>query len=295
MKPGKLFLFFILITTLITIQCIAAKGRAVSAPSNGTDTTGTTAPVSNGLAWPNVVSITTDALYRYIRSNGIPDHTTGTFPNARNPNTIAPQNYSFRLSLHPALRTTATPVGRAAVAVNGLLFDPGTAEYWRNNPSSGWRYEALTGGIDLGVDRNNAHVQPTGAYHYHGMPEGLLTNLNAGTNVTQIGWMADGFPLFGRYGYSDPYDRNSATKKLGGSFRVKQGTRSGGPGGSYDGTFEQDWEYVAGLGDLDQCNGRIGVRPDGTVGYQYYVTDTYPFVPRCVMGTPDTSVSGRAF
>jgi hypothetical protein len=33
---------------------------------------------------------------------------------------------------------------------------------------------------------------------------------------------------------------------------------SAGPGGNYDGTFVQDWEYAAGTGDLDECNGRTG-------------------------------------
>ena len=53
------------------------------------------------------------------------------------------------------------------------------------------------------------------------------------------------------------------------------------------GTFVQDWEYVAGLGDLDECNGRTGVTPEFPGGiYHYTVTDTYPFIQRCVKGTP---------
>ncbi len=31
--------------------------------------------------------------------------------------------------------------------------------------------------------------------------------------------------------------------------------------GDYDGTFTIDTEYVAGLGDLDECGGRFGVIP----------------------------------
>jgi hypothetical protein len=55
------------------------------------------------------------------------------------------------------------------------------------------------------------------------------------------------------------------------------------------GTFLQDFEYVAGLaglGDLDECNGRVGVTPEFPNGtYHYYTTDTYPYVQRCVKGT----------
>ena len=53
------------------------------------------------------------------------------------------------------------------------------------------------------------------------------------------------------------------------------------------GAFSQDYEYVAGLGDLDQCNGRTGVTPEFPEGiYHYVITATYPFVGRCVKGTP---------
>ena len=52
------------------------------------------------------------------------------------------------------------------------------------------------------------------------------------------------------------------------------------------GTFSQDYEYVAGLGDLDECNGRTGVTPEFPAGiYHYFATDTYPYLQRCVKGT----------
>ena len=52
------------------------------------------------------------------------------------------------------------------------------------------------------------------------------------------------------------------------------------------GTCTQDYEYVAGLGDLDECNGRTGVTPEFPKGIYYYVaTDTFPPLQRCVKGT----------
>jgi hypothetical protein len=53
-------------------------------------------------------------------------------------------------------------------------------------------------------------------------------------------------------------------------------------------------EYVSGSGDLDECNGRIGVTPEFPEGvYHYYLTDTLPFGQRCVKGTSiDGSSSG---
>ena len=50
------------------------------------------------------------------------------------------------------------------------------------------------------------------------------------------------------------------------------------------GRWSSDYEYAAGAGDLDECNGMI---VDGLYGY--YVTDSYPWVIGCFRGTPDDS------
>lgn len=107
--------------------------------------------------------------YRYIESDGIADHATGRFPNSGNPHSIKSQDYKFRVALNPKKDSSPKSVGHNnfGVAVNGVPFDAATAEYWNNDRSSDWNIEALTGGITLGLDSNNAHVQPNGAYHYH--------------------------------------------------------------------------------------------------------------------------------
>lgn len=84
----------------------------------------------------------------------------------------------------------------------------------------------------------------------------------------------------------------SALKRALPSYRLKAGARPDGPGGAHDGTFGKDWAYVAGSGDLDECNGRMGKTPEFPAGTYYYVlTDDYPFVPRLWRGTPDSSFS----
>jgi hypothetical protein len=51
------------------------------------------------------------------------------------------------------------------------------------------------------------------------------------------------------------------------------------------GTFVTDWNYSAGSGDLDDCNGRTGVTPEFPGGIYYYMaTDNYPFFSRCLKG-----------
>lgn len=239
------------------------------------------------------VEITTDADYRYIQSNGIPAHEHGVFPNRGNPNAISPQKHEFRMLLNPVRAINTTLLENKmyfGVALNGVPFDPGTAEYYYNDPTSGWKYEALSGQIDLGIDFNNAHVQRDGSYHYHGIPKSLVGSYRIKEHSKIIGYAADGFPIYAVAGYKDPDDPGKGIQGIRSSYIVKKGFRPTGPGGKYDGSFIQDYVYFNKSGDLDECNGRFGKTPDYPEGiYHYYLTDSFPFIPRCFRGEPDTS------
>jgi hypothetical protein len=246
---------------------------------------------------PSEVSIIVEGAVRVIRANGMPDHPTGAFPVRGNPNRIGPQRYEFRVPARPERAAEATPVNMNffGVAVNGVIFDAAAAEWWQDDRTSGWQYEALGGGRNLGIDPQHAHVQPTGAYHYHGLPTALLNRLTSGEKkIVLLGWAADGFPIYGPWIPTDRQDMTSALKRAGSSYRLKPGDRPDGPGGSHDGTYVRDWSYVAGAGDLDEFNGREGVTPEFPGGtYYYVVTDEFPFVPRMWRGTPDNSFMRR--
>lgn len=252
--------------------------------------------------YQNEVKITVAGGVRTIESNGIPEHSVGAFPNDYNPNVIAPQKYVYKLPTEPKAAEHRTRGGNSVfgVAVNGVPFDPGTAELWNNDFR--WHYEALSGYIPanrggLGVDQNLAHVQPNGAYHYHGLPYGLLDKLDYKHKMALVGYAADGFPIYGPFCYSEANNANSPLKEMKSSWVLKKGQRPGGddgPGGEYDGSFHQDYEYKSGAGDLDLFNGRTGVTPEYPNGTFYYVlTKEFPFVPRYWKGTPDPSFSKR--
>ena len=238
---------------------------------------------------------------RSITANGLPDHAIGTFPNANNPNTITAQNVSASVTLAPTKTSVATsrtgPMAKPGMALNGIIFDPGTAGTCDNTGAvcdlgqgtGAWNIEALgQSAFRFGTDSNNAHVQPQGTYHYHGIPEGFVTKLNKGNAMSLIGWAADGFPIYARYGYSVATDASSSLKVMTSSYRTKASPDVNRPATSLYamGTFTQDYEYVAGLGDLDECNGRTGVRPEFPKGiYHYFATDTFPNLQRCVKGS----------
>lgn len=243
---------------------------------------------------------------RLLIANGIPDHQVGTFPNAGNPNTISAQTISENYVLDPVQTDTITtlggPRGSTGYVLNGVKIDASTAGSCDDsgsscslvNNSGNWSIEALgQTSFDFGTDDNNAHVQPTGAYHYHGMPEGFISKQGGSSStMTIIGWAADGFPIYARYGYSEANNAASSLVAMTSSYQLVTSVSASRPDTSVYalGTFAQDWQYVAGSGDLDECNGRYGVSPEFPNGiYHYYATDTYPYFQRCVKGEVDAA------
>lgn len=220
--------------------------------------------------------ITTQGGQLCISSDGLPDHDTGDFPNRGNPHRMSAQNIKVCVPANPQKGSTAQTVQTTGIAANGVIIRPGTADYYdpssrrghSRDRSSGWNLEGMGARDLLGLDHQNAHVDHNGIYHYHGMPP-ALENPSLGT---RIGWAADGFEIH----------RASTARP---SWQLKSGTRPSGPRGRYDGTYNEDFEYKSGSGNLDECNG-------ATVNGQYYyfATDAYPFFPRCLYGTEITRI-----
>ena len=312
---------------LSLIVATALTGLGLTACGGGDDstattTTGTTTDTSttatstagvlcnyatnafNSSASVNAIATATwscSSTLRSLTGNGLPDHAVGTFPNNDNPNTISAQNISASVTLTPTATSIVTPrvgaMDKPGVALNGIAFDPGTAGTCSDAGAcqqggqtvGAWNLEALGQTFfKWGTDTSNAHVQPNGMYHYHGIPEGLVTKLgNGNMAMTLIGWAADGFPIYARYGYTVATDASSAIKVVTSSYRTKATPDANRPATTTYamGTFTQDYEYVAGLGDLDECNGRTGVTPEFPKGiYHYYATDSFPHLQRCVKG-----------
>lgn len=236
----------------------------------------------------NQVNIYVSGNYRFIEANGIPSHSTGVSSGRANPNRMTAQNHRFRTPAYGQLNGVTTPLrpGSFGVAVNGVPFNPDTAETWNNDPS--WRYNAMF--RRSGLDRSTGHVNHSGTYHYHGVPTELVEELRIAGLPLLIGYAADGFPIYDAYGYEDKDDPQSQIVELRSSYLLKEGTRPNGPGGKYTGEFLQDYEFIENLGDLDDCNGRFGVTPEYPNGTYYYViTNQFPNVPRGYKGTPDRS------
>jgi len=204
-------------------------------------------------------------------------------------------------------------------ALNGVKFDPNTGGGCINNATStatqgagqvsattpctylgggDWSLEAIVPNspFNFGADFNNAHVQPTGEYHYHGAPKGVFAVMGGqedsliGNKMQIVGWASDGYPIYYKYAYTVANDASSALKKLISNYKPNSPATSSSLRPSPTifplGTFRQDWQYSSSNGgDLDECNGRTGVTPEFPKGTYYYVaTESYPYLQRCIKG-----------
>jgi hypothetical protein len=220
-----------------------------------------------------------------IAGNGLPDFDTGEFPNSGNPNTISAQDVSYTIPLDPVYTGEPTEVREPGTSLAGIKFEPGTAE---RDPGTSAPIEAFQDLLDLGLDFNNAHVQPDGTYHFHGVPE-PLDDSDGAEHSALVGFMHDGFPVYALYGHGSAETADGTVREITSSWQLREGERADGePAGTYDGTYTGDYDYVEGSGDLDECNGTFTVTPeypDGT--YAYFITDTFPYISRCLMGELD--------
>ena len=207
-----------------------------------------------------------------IISDGVPNHKIGDFPTKGNPNKFKKQNLKYCFSKNPVKKSAIKYiVSTVGVTLTGIPIRPGTAAWYDSsspkqhsqNQSSGLNLEAIRPFEKIfGIDEYNGHLDFKGLYHYHKPNSSLLLN-----GETLIGYAADGFEILYIPG------------KFKTSWQLKKGNRKTKPFGTYNGSFKEDYEFISGSGDLDECNGKI---VNGA--YRYFATNSFPFFPRCHWG-----------
>lgn len=275
--------------------------RALSQVAIQFNSTGSASfPSDDGSRWP---SKRNGLIYH---TTMLPNHKFGPFPNPGCPFPAQPVPTLLLVPEQPLPLPAPKPLNGwlFGVALNGVTFDPtgpywenGTGDYWKNPPNP-WTFEVMSTKVRpfLGLDASNAHLQPNGEYHYHGMPHELI-NLMGGMAAMRnprspvlIGWAADGHPIYYPVAPKDPWNPFSQLVEIRSSYRLRAGNRPNGPGGKHDGTMVEDYEYIPGFGDLDDTNGRWGVTPEFPTGtYHYFITHSFPFLPRAWRGEPHES------
>ncbi|MBU2428103.1 MAG: sulfatase-like hydrolase/transferase, partial [Gammaproteobacteria bacterium] len=198
-----------------------------------------------------------------FHSNAIPNHHFNDGDRSF-PNKVSAQDDHYEVPRNPQPAATVTGLSLQtdnAILLNGVKVDllaagcygVGNGKIGCNDMATAWRYDPMHKANGFDVDSHNAHAQPDGTYHYHGTPNAFYPAVASDQASPVVGFAADGYPIYGPY-----VQQGETVKKVSSSYRLKAGNRPSGtgqPGGSYDGQFRDDYEYVAGLGDLDECNG----------------------------------------
>ncbi|MCF6436631.1 YHYH protein [Pseudoalteromonas sp. MMG022] len=258
--------------------------------------------IQRGLDFSADISIASDGNECTFSVNEIPNHDFND-AQAQFATNVSEQSASYSVPVAPVLSssTTAVEIGVSnGIFLNGVSVDIMAAACYgvgseplgrekigcgANQSDHPWRYDPMSPLNSFGTDSHNAHPQPNGRYHYHGNPKAMF-NQDCQVVSPVIGFAADGFPIYGPCIEIDGAIRQArasyALKNNGGKRQDISGyqTPQGGVGeiasDNYDGQFRSDWEYVAGSGDLDECN---GMEKNGQYGY--YITDSFPWVVGC--------------
>jgi hypothetical protein len=247
----------------------------------------------------NVQSVHYTASDVYVTCTCIPGYDIG--PWTSNPNLPANQDFCFKITRNPVQNTGTlvnTPLGHIGTWRNGVsIFNAKDGMSYNNQGI--WNRDALVfEGISF--DACLGHPAPNGEYHHHVSPNCLYDHLNDAQHGDLIGYAFDGFPIYGAHGFANA-DGSGGIVRMRSSYQLRAITQRTtlpngtvlpanqyGPsiGGQYPlGAFLEDYEYIAGSGDLDAHNGRFCVTPDYPAGtYAYFVTldaqyqPAYPYV-----------------
>jgi hypothetical protein len=317
-------------------------GNAVTTWSNGSQT-------QSLPAYSGVQEIYSSADWVYLRTTGLGSHVMGPWP-ANFPNLPANQHGFYRIPRNataPAAKTL-TGLGSIGFFVDGVaMFDSRDGFVWtgssEGNGNGYWNREAY---VNEGAtfDPAYAHQENSGTYHYHASPVALRHLLgdhveyNATTKTYAestasvsrhspiLGWVRDGYPIYGPYGYAAATNPASGLRRMVTGFQLRNGQRgtdnltaSGrttlpawavrlyGVSASQSGPavnttyplarYMEDNAYLGDVGlkqgtdfDLDEYNGRFCVTPEFPNGTYAY------FVSIAADGTPVFPYNiGRAF
>ena len=190
-----------------------------------------------------------------LTGNGLPSHPTGTFPIERtdpayqydrNPNAIAASAIAWGLPADPVMAAAPTCLGLGVIGVIGVIGVMLTGARLFNALDADGR-DAAAHEVQ---DACGGHPQSAGTYHYHNMSNCLPQKDKIGEHSPLLGYIADGFGIYGNRG-------------------------------------EQGKALVN--ANLDECHGHAhGVEVNGvtSVRYHYHMTQEYPYTVGCFKGKP---------
>jgi hypothetical protein len=254
----------------------------------------------------NVQAVNYSDTYVYVKTEDIPSWIPTGYNWPNNPWFAQAMGYQFRIRRNPIPNVgpeTKTGYGHIGLWKNGCsIYNPKDAKHYKDSSTwfqNAWFWEHL---ILETFDPCIGHPNGSGEYHTHVSPS-CLYDITDSLNISPlVGYAFDGYPIYGGYGHSNPLDTNSSIKRLKSSYRLRNITErttladgtilspeyygppidtntvsldplNNTPVAAPLGAYMEDYEYVEGLGDLDEHNGRFCITkeyPNGT--YAYFTT-----------------------
>jgi YHYH protein len=162
--------------------------------SDGTFDFTAKAIVDGSVSWTSSQTITLKDATNTVTGNGLPKHTTGTYPVSssddayqydRNPNSIKARNISYGLPANPlvAASPTCMRLGPIGITLTGAAFF---------NALDGNGKDAVAHELQ---DACQGHPERSGQYHYHNLTS-CLNDPGTGHSSLQ-GYVLDGFGIYG--------------------------------------------------------------------------------------------------
>lgn len=227
---------------LYTSDVNKTNGVSVTTWSNGTQT-------QSLPAYSGVQEIYSSSNWIYLRTTGLGSHVMGPWLNGNFPNLPVNTKTFYRIPRTNSVPASKTQTGGGPIGyfVDGVaMFDSRDAFYWNGTTNAAgtgsWNREAY---VNEGAtfDPAYAHQPQDGTYHYHASPVALRYELgdhadfNATTKkysestnaVTKhspiLGWVRDGFPVYGPYAYSNALDASSPIILMRSGYQLRNGVR----------------------------------------------------------------------
>lgn len=242
--------------------------------------------------------------YPALAGNPLTNTAVREFPGSAN--AISEQSYNFTFDYRGGSNTNnplLVTAGSIGIALNGVIITspiststslPGISA----TLPSAFQWDTVTNKTAFAADACGGFPQSDGKYTYqsglflnNGWSNETLLNSNAYFNNTSfgvdkmrhtdghskiLGFMFDGYPIYGPYAYINALSSTSGIRQMISSYRKKSSPQTGRiytytqyPAG----TFIQDYEHSTSLGTLDQYNGRFCHTPDYPSGtYAYFLT-----------------------
>lgn len=225
-----------------------------------------------------------------------------------NPGVPTDQHYTWRFPKNPSqqtgARTVCPNVFAIGVLINGVpVYGNSNAFSYSSSSNSNvnngqhiWNVDAWYG-ESMAIDTAyGGHPQQQGAYHSHATPHRMYSDPSS-VHSPLIGWAFDGYPIYGPFAYTNPLDSTGGLTRMISSYQLRNITQRHslpdgtilsanqyGPDVSMNfplGMYIEDYEYISGLGNLDEYNGRFCITPEFPNGtYVYFVASNTDRSPR---------------